>query len=168
MPSASLNHRHKPRELRRRVLLPTRMRVGAAWSDACILNISSRGLLIHSGRPFAEGIVVELRHGDQVIVGRVVWRQGAKAGLHAADCLPVEQILSLAHSPGLHLAAGEAKMVERRRTPRAHERSRIQSRMFEFVSIAIAAVVMSGIGFTLVGEALARPLAQVRAAFGAG
>ena len=55
--------------LRRRVLLPARMRTSAGWSDACILNVSSRGALIHAKRPITQGSVVELRHGDHVIVG---------------------------------------------------------------------------------------------------
>ena len=38
--------RERPRELRRRVILPARLRTGADWSDTCMLNISSRGLLI--------------------------------------------------------------------------------------------------------------------------
>ncbi len=58
---------HRPRELRRRVVLPARLRIGSRWNDTCILNISSRGLLIHSPRLGNEGSGVELRRGGEVI-----------------------------------------------------------------------------------------------------
>ena len=156
---------HKSRELRCRVLLPARLRTGASWSDACILNVSSRGALIHSSRPFARGSVVELRHGDHVIVGRVVWREGPKAGLQSDDRVPVEQILSATDGPALRLSASPAG-VERRRQPRTHDQSRMQSRAFEFAGVAIIAVALSSAAFALVGEALAQPLARVNAALG--
>lgn len=166
MSSRSPNSNHKPRELRRRVLLPARMRTGAQWSDACILNVSSRGALIHSSRPFARGSVIELRHGDHVIVGRVVWREGAKAGLQSEERVPVEQILSLADGPALFLSAVPFG-VERRRRSRTHEQSRLQSRALEFASVAVIAVALSSVAFALVGKALANPLAKVSAALGA-
>src|SRR5690349_5416886 len=139
---SSPGRNQKPRELRRRVLLPARMRTGAAWSDACILNVSSRGALIHSSRPFPRGSIVELRHGDHVIVGRVVWRDGAKAGLHAEQRVPVEQILSLADGPALRLSAAPGG-VERRRKPRTHDGSRMRSRALEFAGVVIIGVALS-------------------------
>ena len=141
------------------------MRTGATWSDACILNVSSRGALIHCSRPFSQGSAVELRHGDNVVIGRVVWREGAKAGLQSDARVPVEQILSLAHGPALRLNSAPAG-AERRRRPRTHEQSRIKSRALEFAGVAIIAVALSSAAFALVGEALAQPLAQVSAALG--
>ena len=150
------------------MLLNARMRTAAGWSDACILNISSRGVMVHAGRPFVRGSTIELRHGDHVIVGRVVWRDGSKAGLQAEQRLPVEQILSLANGPQLRLTAGQDRRVERRRRPRTHEQSRIRSRAFEFASVLFIVVLLSGSAFALVGAALAKPLAQVRLALGGG
>ena len=142
------------------------MRAGTGWSDACILNVSSRGALIHSSRPFAEGSIVELRHGDHIIVGRIVWREGWKAGLRAEDRVPVEQILSLADGPALRLSAAPAG-AERRRQPRTCEQSRLQSHALEFVSVTIIAIALSSAAFALVGQALAQPLARASAALGA-
>lgn len=164
MPFDARNPRHKPRELRRRVMLPARMRTAAGWSDACILNISSRGLLIHAGRPFGPGSLIELRHHDHTILARVIWRDGAKAGLQAEDRLPIERILSSSSSPALQLTATRYKGPERRRRPRTHEQSRHQSRMFEFAGLVVVAVVVAWTAFTLVSEALARPLAAVQTA----
>jgi len=158
------SNRHKPRELRRRVMLPARMRTAAGWSDACILNVSSRGMLIHAGRPFVQGSLIELRHQQHVIVARVVWRDGSKAGLRAEERLPIEQILALSSSPGLQLTAGRYKGPERRRRPRTHEQSRHQSRLFEFASLVAVAVAAAWMAVSLVGAALARPLAAVQTA----
>src|SRR4029078_12325215 len=103
----------RPRELRRRVVLPARMRMDSSWCDACILNISSRGLMIHVARGAPSGDTVELRRGDHVIVARVVWRDGSRAGLHSDDRLPVEQILSLSQAPALQLTAADALLASR-------------------------------------------------------
>ena len=65
MPAPKPNHRQRPRELRRRVVIPARLRTGAQWTDACILNISSRGLLIRTARPVPEGSFVDVRKGDR-------------------------------------------------------------------------------------------------------
>src|SRR5215213_8031992 len=95
----------RPRELRRKVVMPARLRVGSGWANACILNISSRGLMIRSTGAGVPGSVVELRRGDQVILARVVWRHGSRAGLRAEDHLPVEEILSLTQAASLQLTA---------------------------------------------------------------
>jgi hypothetical protein len=156
---------HKPRELRRRVLLAARVRTPAGWGDACILNVSSRGMLIHAGRtPVGEGSTIELRHQELAIVARVVWRDGARVGLTANERLPVEQIMSLGQSPALQLTATVACGAERRRQPRTHEDSRLRGRVFEFAGIAFIAVILSGGLFVMVEEALARPIAYVEAA----
>ena len=158
------SNRHKPRELRRRVMLPARMRTAAGWSDACILNVSSRGMLIHAGRPSVQGSLIELRHQQHVIVARVVWREGSKAGLRAEDRVPIEQILALGSSPGLQLTAGSYKGPERRCRPRTHEQSRHQSRLFEFAGLVAVAIAAAWMAVSLVSAALARPLAAVQTA----
>jgi len=169
MPSrtAAANPKHKSREWRRSVLLKARMRTAAGWSDACILNISSRGLLIHASRASDRGSVVEVRQGEHVIRARVMWSDGARAGLRADELLPVESILSLDDSTAFRLTAPRRE-VERRLRPRTHEQSRIRGRLFEFATFAVIAICVGAIAFSLVGEALARPLAQVRSALGGG
>src|SRR5579872_7025211 len=97
--------KQRPRELRRRVVLPARMRAGAQWSDASILNISSRGLMIHSGRAGPTGSTLELRRGSHVIIAKVMWRDGSRAGLRSDARLPMEDILSGNQSTALSLVA---------------------------------------------------------------
>ena len=156
----------RPRELRRRVVLPARMRMDSSWCDACILNISSRGLMIHVGRGAPQADLVELRRGHHVIVARVVWRDGSRAGLHSDDRLPVDEILSLSQAPALQLTAAGA-FVERRQQPRRdHERSRWRGRLFEFASVAFVGASLAGAVFTMVEQALAKPMDAIRAALG--
>jgi hypothetical protein len=148
-----------PRELRRRVLVPARLRHGSSWSDACILNVSSRGLMIHTGRPISSGTIVEVRRGQHVIVARVIWRDGGRAGLRAEDRVPVEHIVTLGQSPALQLTAIE----ERRRHPRPEERNRLRGRAVEFGGVLLIAAALTGAGFSMVEAAFARPLALISA-----
>jgi hypothetical protein len=142
------------------------MRSDSGWSDACILNISSRGLLVRSGRPAVRGSVIELRHRDYAIVGRVVWSDGAHAGLQAEERVPVEQILSFSQAPSLQLTAVNGRPVERRKRPRSHEDNRVRGRLFEFSAVAILAALVAGFAFDLVHDALSRPFQQVQAVLG--
>jgi hypothetical protein len=160
------NSGHRPRELRRRVVLPARVRLGSAWSDACILNISSRGMMIQATRGAAQGSIVELSRGDQVILARVMWRDGARAGLQVDDHLPVDDILSLSQAPGLQLTAANAQLLERRKHPRTHDSSRLRARAMEFVCIALIGASLSAAALSMVQFAFARPLAVIEAALG--
>jgi len=166
MHALKLKQSQRPRELRRRVMLPARLRAGAQWSDTCILNISSRGLLIHSARAAPEGSIIELRRGDQVIVARVMWREGARVGLQADERLPVEQIMSLGQSKALQLTASSGAAVERRKQPRTEVDARLRGRAIEFASVAVIAASMALTIWSMASEALARPMAAVSAALG--
>ena len=142
------------------------MRTDSGWSDACILNISSRGLMIRSRRRAARGSLIELRHGEHAIVGRVVWSDGAHVGLQAEERLPIEQILSLSQAPSLQLTAVNGRPVERRKRPRSHEDNRVRGRLFEFAAVAILAATVAGFAFDIVHDALSKPLEAVQAALG--
>ena len=153
----------RPRELRRRVVLPARLLHGSSWSDACILNVSSRGLMIHTGRPLAKGTEIELRRGCHVIVARVMWRDGARAGLRSDTLLPIAEIVTLGRSPTLQLTAAKG---ERRRHPRQEDASRIRGRWVEFAGVLAFVLTLAGAGVSMIDAALARPLNAVVAALG--
>lgn len=155
---------YKPRELRRRVLVTARLRDGATWSDTCILNISSRGLLIQTRQPLTEGKEVEIRRGDHAILARVVWRDGARTGLQAEDRVPVEEIMTLGRSAGLQLTAEPHR--ERRRRPRPEDHSRLRGRAIEFLGIVLLAISLAATARGMVEQAFARPLAIVTAELG--
>jgi hypothetical protein len=165
MPMSRSSKSQKSRELRRRVVLPARMRHGASWSDACILNMSSRGLLIHTSRPAPTGTQIEIRRGDHVIVARVVWRDGAKAGLRAEDRVPIEEIVTLGQSAAFQLTAAAAQ-TDRRKCPRPEDGHRLRGKALEFASVVVIGASLAGGALLLVEEAFARPLAMVQAALG--
>ena len=145
-------------------MLPARMRTVVGWSDARILNVSSRGLMVHASLAALECGVVELWHGDHTITARVEWREGTKAGLRAEDRIPVDEILSLSGAAALQLSAEPYRGVERRKRARTNDDSRLQARAFEFASIAVIAAALA-LSFSLwVSEALAQPLAAVATA----
>jgi hypothetical protein len=160
------NAGHRPRELRRRVVLPARMLLGSAWSDACILNISSRGMLIQASRGVAQGSAVELHRGDYVVLARVVWRHGARAGLQVDERLQIGDILMLGQVPGVQLTAAGSLLHPRRKLLPTHDVSRLRSRAMEFAGIAFIAVSLSAAALAMVQEAFARPLSMIELALG--
>jgi len=166
MPGRTSNRSHKSRELRRRILLAARARTSKGWSDVCILNISTRGLLIHGQSAAIRGSIIEVRHGEHVIVARVAWRSGSRLGLRAEERVPVEQILLLGKTSSLKPAASNVPGVDRRRHSRAHEHSRQRSRMIEFASIVAIAASLGIAASSLVAEAIATPMAKVGNALG--
>jgi hypothetical protein len=144
-----------------------RMRIGARWSDACILNISSRGLMIRSASRIAEGSVVELRRGEHVIHGRVVWKDGAKAGLQSDERLPVDDILTLSQSPSLQLTAADSQKLDRRGKPRPiYQDSRLRAHVVQFVGTLVIAAGLSAAVLSMVERAMVKPLALVELALG--
>ena len=164
----ALSRSQKPRELRRRVMLRARLRAGAGWSDACILNVSSRGLMINSTTAASPqmGSRIEVRHGEHVIVAEVVWRSGTRTGLRSEKRVPVEEIMALSSAPSLQLTATQWPKVDRRKKPRSHDESRLRSRAIEFAGIAIVAVSLAAGVLTMVQQAFAAPLARVENALG--
>jgi hypothetical protein len=167
--SRAYNSNHRPRELRQRVLIPARVRTGATWADACILNLSSRGLLIQTTSGVTKGSMIELRRGDQLIVARVVWQDGAKAGLRCEERLPVERILTVGQSDWLQLTAATATSSgDRRKGPRptSHEDSRLRGRMIEYGATVAFAVTLASTAFALFEQAISGPFALIQAALG--
>ena len=150
----------KPREERRRTVLPARMRNGAGWSDACILNISSRGLLIYSKCALQPGSSVELRRGGQLVFARVVWRNNHRIGLCSEDPIPVEDIISSeTAAAAIPAFTAGAIQFDRRKRPRDPDRSRYRSRAIEFLSLVLIGMTLAGTAAVYVQQTLSKPLA---------
>jgi hypothetical protein len=153
------------REPRMKVCIPARLRLGAQWTDAFILNVSSRGLLIQSSGAVERGMYVELRREDQVIIGRIVWRSGSRAGLRAQDRVPLESIVTAGAVRSKKASSPLPSAADRRRSPRRdqqHARSRLRGRAMEFASVAAVGGVLSIAAVSLVAEAVTQPFAKVR------
>ena len=151
-------------------MLNARVRVSARWNDVCILNISTRGLLLQAADPPARGTYLDLHRGHQAIVARVVWVQGKRFGVCTQDVLPVEDIIRPpdAAAASLTRAVTEGAAMERRASPRAraarHEASRMLSRSIEFSFCALFGAALGVTAFSAVGQALASPFDKVSAA----
>lgn len=152
----------KKREERVKVLAKARMRDGSAWSDVCLVNLSSRGAGLQCAAPPSTGSYVEIKRGSNVlIVGRVAWSQGHRFGIRTQDVIWVNAVLK-------DVAVEQAPTgVERRavaRTATNYERSRLLARRMQgsFVLAAVACFALL-IGST-VQSALARPMALLSTA----
>jgi hypothetical protein len=117
-------------------------------------------MMIHTSRQISRGTEVEIRRGDHVIIARVAWRDGARAGLQADERVPVEEIMTLGQSPALQLTALQG---ERRKVPRKPDDSRLRGRAMEFAGVLAVVASLAGYAVTMVHDALVLPLAAVTA-----
>lgn len=145
-------------------MLPARMRSPSGWSDACILNISTRGLLVYSAGSADPGSFVEIRRGGQLVVARVVWRRNQRIGLHSPDPVRVEDIISTETAATAVQSSASQLSVERRRVPRDPERSRDHARAIEFMALVLAGTALAGAAVAAVEDTLGPPLAAVKVA----
>ena len=161
----------KPREPRRKVMIQARMRSGALWSDALILNMSSRGLLVRSDHPPNRGSYLEIRRGGYVMVARVVWSNAGRFGVQTQDVVPAERLISDPDGAALPASSSAINQMERRAAPRAaqvrHDSSRQKARAIEFAAISLTcAFVAIPIGIAMI-EVLAKPLRAAQTALAA-
>lgn len=156
----------KPREDRRKVMLSARMRSGASWHDACILNMSSRGLMLQTSARTERGAYLEVRRGPHVIVARVIWTGQQRVGLKAQDRLSVDAIVTEQAKTG-----GPETLVERRTAPRPRQdpavRSRQLSRMMQAVTLGGLGIAAAVIAVAGIQEALGSSVGRVGAALAA-
>ncbi len=156
----------KPREDRRKVMLSARMRSGASWHDACILNMSSRGLMLQTAARTERGAYLEVRRGPHVIVARVIWTGQQRVGLKAQDRLSIEAIVTEQAKTG-----GPETLVERRTAPRPRQdpavRSRQLSRMMQAVTLGGLGIAAAVIAVAGIQEALGSSVGRVGAALAA-
>jgi hypothetical protein len=151
----------RAREERRTVVLQARLRGERGWGDACILNLSSRGLLVYSTTTVRPGNFVELCRGEQVIVARVVWRNSRRIGLCAREPLAIEAVISGGRSL-LAFGPGTGKIeLERRRRQREPGKARLLGRFIEFAAVVAVGSLLAGAAYATVVETLQAPLATV-------
>lgn len=163
----------KAREPRQAVLLPVRIRAGLEWSDACVTNLSSRGLGLTSATPPSKGSYVELCRGEVTVVARVAWTRGRSFGVQLRERIDIraaaiERGQCELREPELALQIREERRSRERLTEEAAERSRFAARALQMVSIAmVAATAAIGLA-TMVEDALAQPLQAIGGALAEG
>jgi hypothetical protein len=160
----------KPREARRKVVIPARMRDGGAWVDVCIRDISSRGMLVQAASPPPRGTYIEIYKARHRIVARVVWRKERRFGVHTQDKLDIGAIIEDAALAVAAPAAGSAPPPERRADPgrltaaklaERAERNRRLSAMFEFGCVVACGLAAAAITVSAVKQTLSRPLQSI-------
>lgn len=152
-------------------MIKARVRAGATWTDACILNLSARGMLVRAARRPARGSYLEIRRGAHVIIARVVWAKPDRFGVQTQDPVPTDSLIVDAQKPPSPKDPQGSAFIERRSAKRSHEErheaSRRRSRAIEFGTFlllgALATLMIGG----SVSEALGRPMTAVSAALGA-
>jgi len=160
----------KPREQRRIVLVPGRMRRDSGWSDVTICNLSSRGLMARCENAPPRGAFIELRRGASCIVGQVRWSHGTLFGVQARERIDIPSVLE-------PTAREKAPDEERRslprdgttvaakvRTVRTEEQSRRWAHMFEWLTIAAIGIGFSALVASEVYSVFSAPLTEVKEA----
>lgn len=151
------NH-HKNREWRRFVRVKARIKSDDGWRDASILNVSSRGLMIHAPCPIAPGRNIEVRSGDQAFCASVVWRKGERLGLRSETALPIMDIVGLSECPAAPAKDPGPVLVERRNVSRDDSSAvACWPRLLELgATVLIAAAAVSGFLSSGAGDVLGR------------
>lgn len=156
----------KPREWRRCVLIPTRMRSSAGWGDARILNVSSRGMMVHTPHSVDIGSIIELRRGTQTFVAKVVWKDGSRAGLKSDIVLPLTDILCMsepaeAHEEPERFAASTVRAMD---VDGAFYRAK--GRLIELTIMTMIACSIAVATTSILGGVVTSQLKKVEAALG--
>lgn len=157
----------KPREDRKPLNVPARMRLGEGWHDIVICNVSSRGLMARTRTAPPRGSFIEIRHGSLCIVGQVRWSAGARFGIRAQERIDIMGLLV-----GRKTAAADPVSAERRIRARPvpvsansrAESSRRFARLFDWGMVVLAVAVVGVIVAEVAGKTLRTPLDRARVA----
>lgn len=149
-------------------MIQARMRAGASWSDACILNLSSRGMLLRAENSPSRGSYLEIRRGSYVIVARVVWSNSGRIGVRTQDVVPADELISDPDRAPAKFGSSGNVLAERRAAPRPsadrHEASRSQGRAMEYCLFLFLGGAAAITALGAVEQLLAEPLAVVETA----
>jgi hypothetical protein len=149
-------------------MIRARMRAGVAWHDVAILNLSKGGLGIQAADPPLRGAYVEICRGRHVIIARVMWTKGHRAGLKSQDPIWTESLLVEPSNDRSAPPVASAMPIVRRQKPRStqqrHEHSRLAARAMEFACLGMGGAAMALLAFGMVEEALAQPLSKIETA----
>lgn len=163
----------KPREDRRPVTVPARLRSEAGWTDVTIGNVSSRGLMLRCVAPPPRRAYIEVRHQGICIVGQVVWISGARCGVRTQDRVDVESLLKQGR-PQARRGSNDRRTASRRiempdqRTPSERAAaSRLIARTFEFAVVTAVAGTAAALAAMLMFDAVSEPLSKTTEALAA-
>ncbi|HJO65737.1 hypothetical protein [Sphingomonas sanguinis] len=163
---------YKNREARRQVLIPCRMKSVRGWGDACIHNISSRGMMLACDDPLEPGEYVDIRRGRQVVIGRVIWRRDRFSGIRTQDVISADVLVNeprLEGRPAQREADGDRRdprqrLVSEIDAARRMERSRSISSALQFGAIGLFGLAAAATIAVQVGHMLTDPTQRINQA----
>lgn len=161
----------RPREARGKVALKARLPLNGTWEDACIRDISSRGLCIQSTSPPRKGSHIKIYRGAYTIIARVVWAQDDRFGVYSRHRIDVDAVVrepSLSGSD-YKTAVAANPLFDRRRSlrpdaaeiARKEDRKRLALRAMELLGICALGTSGAMLMFTAAQDVATDPLAAV-------
>jgi hypothetical protein len=153
----------RAREHRRKVLIRAKLRAGGLPIDACIRDISSKGLMVQTRVPPPRGTYVEIIAGNQTIVGRVVWGDDMRFGIISRDKLAIDMIVGELRRPAASQGAGPqpTPMLRPAVVARPPVFRRSHASALEFAVLILFALAMIATFATASYQALSRPFESI-------
>lgn len=148
-----MNH-YKPRsEIRTRVMIRSQLRGVGPERDACVLDVSTRGLLATCADPPRRGAFVELVIHGQSLTGLVKWSNGRRFGMTLRERISV---VALVANDGGPILLPERRRVSRHPRPTTMIAVDASSfgRLTTFLTWALAAFVAGMLLMHVSGAAL--------------
>ncbi len=132
----------KPRiEERHKALIRCRLHGSGFDKDACILDASSRGLLLTLARPPAHGEMIEIYVNGHSLLGQVEWINGRRMGMKLHERIDVMAFITGA-TGSLALKRGEFAKVKRTAAMQ-YDWSQMLARQGQF-AFAVVAITVAG------------------------
>ncbi|WP_310532637.1 hypothetical protein [Novosphingobium sp.] len=118
-------------EPRHKVLMRGRLHGSGFARDVCLLDASSRGLLLTLAQPPARGEMIDILVNGHTLFGQVEWSKGRRMGLRFRERIDVLALISGDSGP---LDLKRAQAVRARRSPAmALDLSRFVAHRMQFV-----------------------------------
>jgi hypothetical protein len=127
-----------------------RLRGTGPEQDACVVNVSSRGLAATAEEPPQRGEIVEIEIGGNRLIGQVKWSDMRRFGIVLRERISVVSLLS-GDSDGITLKRKEAARKQKAR--RSADNSNVARRL-EFAVFLAAGAAATFIAADFAGSAL--------------
>jgi hypothetical protein len=153
----------KAREHRQKVLIRAKLRAGGLPMDACIRDISSKGMMIHSKAPPPRGTYVEVITATQTIVGRVVWGADMRFGINTREKLHIEMIIGELRTGRSPSEPPPVTALRRPQVPKRESFTSAHAKALEFCGLVVFAVAIIYAIASATYETLSSPLENISA-----
>ena len=148
---------------RRYAAIRAKMRAGGLPIDACIRDVSSKGLMIQAKVSPPRGTYVEIITHSQTIVGRVVWGKDMRFGILTRDKIHVDMMVAERRAPPSGQCADPQPTAVLRPASVARKPGfrRSHARALEFGALILFALAMVATFASATYQTLSRPFESV-------